>query len=79
MPGAWRLSRRQILAAALAIAPAGAVPVTWDKRSLFFGGRRAFVWAGEFHTFRLPSPSLWRDVLQKMRAIGFNTVTYYIP
>ena len=34
-------------------------------------------WSGEFHPFRLPSPDLWRDVLQKMKASGFNTVSIY--
>src|SRR5215468_10415609 len=29
------------------------------------------------HPFRLPSPQLWRDVLQKMKASGFNTVSIY--
>ena len=53
--------------------------VTWDNRSLKIDGERVFIWSGEFHPFRLPSPSLWRDVLQKMKAAGYNTVTYYIP
>lgn len=30
------------------------------------------------HPFRLPSPSLWRDVLQKMRAFGYNAVSIYV-
>ncbi|MGA7714035.1 MAG: beta-galactosidase [Rhizomicrobium sp.] len=53
--------------------------ITWDSRSLKIDGARVFIWSGEFHPFRLPSPSMWRDVLQKMKAIGYNTVTYYIP
>ncbi|MCZ9342675.1 beta-galactosidase, partial [Streptomyces sp. TRM76130] len=32
------------------------------------------LWPGELHPFRLPSPSLWRDVLEKMRAHGYNAV-----
>ena len=87
MTGGAQLSRRQAIAAlSVALSVAGfsarGAPgraVTWDKRSLLLDGKRAFIWAGEFHTFRLPSPSLWRDVLQKMKAVGFNTVTYYIP
>lgn len=35
------------------------------------------IFAGEFHPFRLPSPSLWRDVLQKMKASGLNAVSFY--
>lgn len=53
--------------------------VTWDSRSLKIDGARVFIWSGEFHPFRLPSPSLWRDVLQKMKAVGYNTVAYYVP
>lgn len=51
--------------------------VTWDKHSLMVDGERIMVWAGEFHPFRLPSPSLWRDILQKMKASGFNGVALY--
>ncbi|MEU3658667.1 beta-galactosidase [Streptomyces sp. NPDC032940] len=48
--------------------------VAFDRHSLLVDGRRLVLWAGELHPFRLPSPSLWRDVLQKMRASGFNAV-----
>jgi beta-galactosidase GanA len=51
--------------------------VTWDKHSLKIDGERTMIWAGEMHPFRLPSPSLWRDVLQKMKASGLNTVAFY--
>lgn len=51
--------------------------VTWDRHSLIIDGRREMIFGGEFHPFRLPSPSLWRDVLQKMKASGLNTVAFY--
>lgn len=51
--------------------------VTYDRYSLKLDGKRLYVWSGEFQYWRLPSPSLWRDVLQKMKAAGFNTVTIY--
>jgi hypothetical protein len=51
--------------------------VAWDAYSLIVGGKRMVVWSGEMHPFRLPSPALWRDVLQKMKALGFNTVSFY--
>lgn len=51
--------------------------VTWDRDSLMIDGRRIFVWAGEFDYWRLPSPGLWRDVLEKIKAAGFNTVSIY--
>ncbi|ELU44899.1 glycoside hydrolase family 35 protein [Rhizoctonia solani AG-1 IA] len=47
--------------------------VQWDKYSLFVHGQ-----SGEFHPWRLPVPSLWPDIFQKMKAAGFNTVSIYI-
>ncbi|MET9907455.1 beta-galactosidase [Streptomyces sp. NPDC006476] len=52
--------------------------VGFDHYSLIVDGRRLVVWSGEMHPFRLPSPSLWRDVLQKMRAHGYNAVSVYV-
>jgi hypothetical protein len=49
--------------------------VGFDSYSLLVDGRRLVLWSGEMHPFRLPSPSLWRDVLQKMRAHGHNAVS----
>ena len=51
--------------------------VSWDQYSLIIDGQRQMIFGGEFHPFRLPSPSLWRDVLQKMKAAGLNTVSLY--
>jgi len=51
--------------------------ITWDQYSLMIDGQRVFVWSGEFHPFRIPSPSLWRDVLQKLKAHGYNAVSIY--
>lgn len=33
--------------------------------------------SGEFHTFRLPVPSLWPDILQKAKAAGLNALSVY--
>ncbi|MGW0991946.1 glycoside hydrolase family 35 protein [Streptomyces sp. NPDC002523] len=52
--------------------------IGYDSYSLLVDGRRLVVWSGEMHPFRLPSPSLWRDVLQKMRAHGYNAVSIYV-
>src|SRR3954468_898404 len=52
--------------------------VTWDKYSLQVDGKRVYVWSGEFHPFRLPNPDLWRDVLQKMKANGYDAVSIYV-
>ncbi len=51
--------------------------VTYDSSSLLIGGRRVFITAGEFDPWRTPSPSLWLDDLQKMKADGYNAVTVY--
>ncbi|TXS01603.1 beta-galactosidase [Streptomyces sp. col6] len=51
--------------------------VTWDEKSLRIDGERLVVWSGEFHYWRLPSPGQWRDVLQKLKASGFNAVSLY--
>ncbi|MFV0136182.1 beta-galactosidase [Streptomyces sp. HMX87] len=53
--------------------------VGFDRSSLLVDGRRLLLWPGELHAFRLPSPSLWRDVLQRMRAHGYNAVSVPVP
>lgn len=50
-----------------------------DGHSLLVDGRRLVLWSAEMHPFRLPSPSLWRDVLQKLRAHGHNAVSVPVP
>ncbi|RCI08598.1 hypothetical protein L249_4730 [Ophiocordyceps polyrhachis-furcata BCC 54312] len=52
--------------------------VTWDDQSLFIRGERVFMFSGEFHPFRLPVPSLYLDIFQKIRALGFNMVSFYV-
>ncbi|MEU4769893.1 beta-galactosidase [Actinosynnema sp. NPDC023794] len=51
--------------------------VAYDRYSLTVDGERVMLWSGEFHYFRLPSPELWRDVLEKVRAAGFTGVSLY--
>ncbi|KAI1103222.1 glycoside hydrolase family 35 protein [Jackrogersella minutella] len=51
--------------------------VSWDKYSMIIRGERMFVLSGEVHPWRLPSPGLWLDVFQKIKALGFNAVTFY--
>ncbi|HEY2042042.1 MAG TPA: beta-galactosidase [Jatrophihabitans sp.] len=70
-------------AARPAAATAAALPATakhtisYDHYSLMIDGKRTYIWSGEFHYYRLPSPDLWRDVLQKMKAAGFNATSIY--
>src|SRR5690349_14476788 len=49
--------------------------ISYDKYSLKIDGERQYVWSGEFHPFRLPNPDLWRDMLEKYKANGMNTVS----
>ncbi|KAG6845067.1 hypothetical protein H0H87_001129 [Tephrocybe sp. NHM501043] len=51
--------------------------VRFDNYSLILKGQRIFIHSGEFHTFRLPVPSLWPDILQKAKAAGLNAVSVY--
>ena len=51
--------------------------IAYDKYSLKIDGKREYIWSGEFHPFRLPNPDLWRDMLQKYKANGFNSVSFY--
>ncbi|KAF8996419.1 glycoside hydrolase family 35 protein [Cyathus striatus] len=51
--------------------------VTFDQHSVLLDGKRIMFFSGEFHPFRLPSPELWKDVLQKFKAAGFNGVSVY--
>jgi hypothetical protein len=68
----------QAQALAAAVRPARAPQqVGWDPYSLTVGGKRVVIWSGEIHPFRLPDPALWRDVIQKMKALGFNGVSFY--
>ncbi|KAK2801579.1 hypothetical protein FQN51_005286 [Onygenales sp. PD_10] len=52
--------------------------VKWDNESLFIHGERIMLFSAEFHPFRLPVPSLWLDIFQKIKALGFNTVSFYV-
>ncbi|KAH8594370.1 glycoside hydrolase superfamily [Bisporella sp. PMI_857] len=52
--------------------------VTYDQHSLKVNGERIFVFSAEFHPWRLPVPDLWLDVFQKIKSLGFNTVSFYV-
>ncbi|KAK8208014.1 hypothetical protein M8818_004052 [Zalaria obscura] len=51
--------------------------VQWDHYSVIINGERIFIWSGEMHYWRIPVPELWVDVLQKVKAAGFNCVSFY--
>ncbi|KAI5790579.1 beta-galactosidase A [Peziza echinospora] len=52
--------------------------VTWDEHTLFIRGERVFLFSAEFHPWRLPVTGLWLDVFQKIKAMGFNAVSFYV-
>ncbi len=57
--------------------PLGQSLVTFDENSIFVRGERVMLFSGEFHPWRLPVPSLWIDIFQKIKALGFNCVSFY--
>jgi beta-galactosidase GanA len=64
-------------AAAVTEAPASGHTVTYDSGSLKIDGKRLVVWSGEFHYWRTPSTSGWLDILQKLKANGYNAISVY--
>ncbi|CAA9958345.1 Beta-galactosidase [Pyrenophora teres f. maculata] len=52
--------------------------VTWDEDSLFVHGERIFLYSGEVHPYRLPVPTLYLDIFQKIKALGYNGVSFYV-
>ncbi|CAL5867040.1 uncharacterized protein PFLUO_LOCUS1252 [Penicillium psychrofluorescens] len=51
--------------------------VQWDHYSFQINDQRIFVFSGEFHYWRIPVPSLWRDILEKIKAAGFTAFAFY--
>ncbi|KAJ3919581.1 glycoside hydrolase family 35 protein [Lentinula edodes] len=51
--------------------------VQFDSYSLLLKDQRVFLHGGEFHTFRLPVPGLWIDILEKVKAAGLNSISVY--
>ncbi|KAI9571159.1 glycoside hydrolase family 35 protein [Boletus coccyginus] len=41
-------------------------------------GERMFLFSGEMHPYRIPSQSLYLDLFQKVKSMGFNTVSFYV-
>lgn len=51
--------------------------VGYDKHSFTIDGERINIWSGEIHYWRAPDVNSWRDLFQKMRAMGYNGVSLY--
>lgn len=52
--------------------------VTWDQHSIFVHGQRVLFYSGEVHPFRIPVAGLYLDIFQKIRALGYTGVSFYI-
>ncbi|PPQ68771.1 hypothetical protein CVT24_007713 [Panaeolus cyanescens] len=52
--------------------------VTWDEYSLKINGKRLMIFSGEIHPYRMPVQSLHLDIFQKVKSLGFNTVSFYV-
>lgn len=52
--------------------------MTWDNYTLSVRGERILFYSGEFHPFRLPVASLYLDVFQKIKALGYTGVSFYV-
>src|SRR5438270_523899 len=70
-------SSRAAQAATVAPATPTSHTISYDKYSLMIDHKRTVIWSGEFEYWRLPSSSQWLDILQKMKAEGYNAVTIY--
>ncbi|HEX6472978.1 MAG TPA: beta-galactosidase [Streptosporangiaceae bacterium] len=77
VPVGWSITPGHNASTAAAKPPPVVHRVTYDHYSLMIDGNRVLLQAGEFHYFRLPSPDLWRDVMEKLKAEGFNAVSIY--
>ncbi|HEU5158700.1 MAG TPA: beta-galactosidase [Streptosporangiaceae bacterium] len=77
VPVGWSITPGRNAPGTAARAAAKVHEVTYDRYSIMIDGRRVALQAGEFHYFRLPSPDLWRDVMEKFKAEGFNAVSIY--
>ncbi|THU84979.1 glycoside hydrolase family 35 protein [Dendrothele bispora CBS 962.96] len=70
-------SQHEPLALVPELAPRFTDQVQFDNYSLILKGQRIFLYSGEFHTFRLPVPSLWTDILEKVKAAGLSGISVY--
>ncbi len=51
--------------------------VRFDRQSLLLDRQRTLIRAAEFHYWRLPARELWKEVLLRIRAAGYNAVDVY--
>ena len=62
----------------LGASPLSYGPVSFDKFSMMLNNQRKYIFSGEFHYYRHPSPRQWEQRIKKLRQSGYNTIcTYY--
>ena len=52
--------------------------IRYDHNTFYINGKEIFIYSGSFHYFRC-DPDQWIDILQKIKAAGFNTIETYVP
>ena len=52
--------------------------IRYDHNTFYINGKETFIYSGSFHYYRC-GPCQWIDILQKIKAAGFNTVDTYVP
>ncbi len=52
--------------------------IRYNHNAFIIKGKETFIYSGSFHYFRSDSVQ-WTDILQKIKAAGFNTVETYVP
>ncbi len=52
--------------------------IRYDHNTFYINGKETFIYSGSFHYTRC-DPGQWIDILQKIKAAGFNTIETYIP
>ncbi len=52
--------------------------IRYDNNTFYINRKETFIYSGSFHYFRC-DPGEWTDILQKIKAAGFNTVDTYVP
>jgi hypothetical protein len=49
----------------------------YDKYSMIINGKRTLIISGEFHYWRLPDQSRWKEILTTYKSAGLNTIRIY--
>lgn len=51
--------------------------LTWDKYCFYIHGKPVWLISGEFHYWRLPDRTRWKQVLMQYKASGLNCIRIY--